>query len=98
MSELVLQRPSEKQAMFLRDKHKHVLFGGARGGGKSWCVRDKAKRLCLLRHREGAAAALILLHLRKGGKPGLKLEEIALHDKNGMPTEAYRKIYHIEEA
>ena len=47
MSELVLQRPSEKQAMFLRDKHKHVLFGGARGGGKSWCVRDKAKRLAL---------------------------------------------------
>lgn len=58
----------------------------------------EAKRLCLLRHREGAAAALILLQLRKGGKPGLKLEEIALHDKNGMPTEAYRKIYHIEEA
>ena len=47
MGELILKRPSEKQAMFLRDKHKHILFGGARGGGKSWCVRDKAKRLCL---------------------------------------------------
>ena len=47
MSELRLQRPSPKQAMFLRDKHKHILFGGARGGGKSWCVRDKAKRLSL---------------------------------------------------
>ena len=47
MNELTLQRPSEKQARFLRDRHKHILFGGARGGGKSWCVRDKAKRLCL---------------------------------------------------
>ena len=47
MNELILQRPSEKQARFLRDRHKHILFGGARGGGKSCCVRDKAKRLCL---------------------------------------------------
>ena len=58
----------------------------------------EAKRLCLLRHREDGPIALVLLQLRKGGKPGLKLEEIALHDKNGMPTEAYRKIYHIKEA
>lgn len=58
----------------------------------------EAKRLCLLRHREDSPIALILLQLRKGGKPGLKLEEIALHDKTGIPTAAYRKIYHIEEA
>ena len=44
---LVLQEPSEKQRLFLADHHKHVGFGGARGGGKSWAVRDKAKRLCL---------------------------------------------------
>ena len=47
MNELILQRPSPKQILFLKDHHKHVLFGGARGGGKSWCVRDKAKRLAL---------------------------------------------------
>ncbi len=47
MRELILQRPSKKQAQFLGDRHKHILFGGARGGGKSWAVRDKAKRLCL---------------------------------------------------
>ena len=47
MNELVLQRPSEKQILFLKDHHKHIMFGGARGGGKSWCVRDKAKRLAL---------------------------------------------------
>ena len=45
--ELVLQRPSPKQQQFLAASTKHVAFGGARGGGKSWCVRDKAKRLAL---------------------------------------------------
>lgn len=42
-----LQIPNEKQKLFLSDHHRHVAFGGARGGGKSWSVRDKAKRLCL---------------------------------------------------
>ena len=44
---LILQQPSEKQKLFLAAHTKHVGFGGARGGGKSWAVRDKAKRLCL---------------------------------------------------
>jgi len=57
MNKLILQRPSEKQKLFLRDHHKHVMFGGARGGGKSWCVRDKAKRLCL---RYGGIKLLIV--------------------------------------
>lgn len=58
----------------------------------------EAKRLCILHHKENSPVSLILLQLRKGGKPGLIWEEIALHDKAGNPTEAYRKIYHIEEA
>lgn len=45
--QLVLTQPTEKQAMFLASKAKHVGYGGARGGGKSHIVRDKAKRLCL---------------------------------------------------
>ena len=44
--ELVLERPSEKQRLFLNEKHKYVCFGGARGGGKSWAVRTKAVLLC----------------------------------------------------
>ena len=44
---LTLGRPSEKQRLFLKARTKHVGFGGARGGGKSWAVQDKAKRLCL---------------------------------------------------
>ena len=45
--QLILQPPNEKQKQFLSAKTKHVGFGGARGGGKSWVVRDKAKRLSL---------------------------------------------------
>lgn len=38
--------PSEKQLLFLKDTHRHVAYGGARGGGKSWAVRIKAFLLC----------------------------------------------------
>ena len=47
MAELRLPEPSEKQKQFLRDRHKYVGYGGARGGGKSWAVRVKAVLLCL---------------------------------------------------
>lgn len=39
---LILGVPNEKQKLFLRDTHRYVAFGGARGGGKSWAVRVKA--------------------------------------------------------
>ncbi len=45
--ELKIDEPNEKQAKFLADSHKFIAFGGARGGGKSWAVRTKAKLLCL---------------------------------------------------
>ena len=38
-----LGTPSPKQEMFLTAETKYVGFGGARGGGKSWTVRTKAK-------------------------------------------------------
>lgn len=34
-----------KQKRFMKATEKHVGFGGARGGGKSWAVRTKAKIL-----------------------------------------------------
>lgn len=40
-----LSQISDKQDKFLRDNHRHVAYGGARGGGKSWSVRQKAKIL-----------------------------------------------------
>ena len=42
-----LSAPSERQAEFLHDRHRFVAFGGARGGGKSFAVRQKAVLLCL---------------------------------------------------
>lgn len=39
--------PSEKQTLFLKDTHRHVAYGGARGGGKSWAIRTKAVLLAL---------------------------------------------------
>ena len=40
-----LGTPNIKQERFLLSKKKIIGFGGARGGGKSWAVRFKAKAL-----------------------------------------------------
>ena len=55
------------------------------------------KRLRLVRHREDGPITLILLQCRKGAKPGLQIEEMALHHSDGSPTPDYRRIYHIQE-
>ncbi len=47
MKTLTINPPSEKQKLFLKAETKHIGFGGARGGGKSWSVRTKAKLLAL---------------------------------------------------
>lgn len=56
--DLDLGTPNEKQIKFLTDHHKHVGYGGARGGGKSWAIRTKSIllaskhsgiRICLVR-------------------------------------------------
>ena len=53
------------------------------------------KRLLLLRHREDGPISLILLQCRKGGKPGLSIEEAALHHSDGTPTDYYKQLYHL---
>lgn len=45
--DIEISAPSEKQKLFLRARKKHVGFGGARGGGKSWGIRTKGKLLGL---------------------------------------------------
>jgi len=40
--DIALSKPNAKQVLFFKDRHRHVGFGGARGGGKSWAVRVKA--------------------------------------------------------
>ena len=56
----------------------------------------EAKRLLLVRHREGAPASLICLHFRKGAKPGLIIEEGSLFDTQNNPTVFYKNVYHTE--
>ena len=58
----------------------------------------EAKRLLLLRHREDGPVTLILLQLRKGAKPGLTIEEAALFDRCGNPTDYHRSVYHTDES
>ena len=55
----------------------------------------EVKRLQLLRHRQDGPITLILAQCRKGGKPGLILEEAALQDKKGNPTDYYKELYHL---
>jgi len=56
----------------------------------------EAKKLLLLRHSEDGPISLILLQLRKGGKPGLKIEEASLFDCHGAPTPYHNAVYHTQ--
>lgn len=37
--------PNAKQLQAFQAKTKHVGYGGARGGGKSWFIRQKSRML-----------------------------------------------------
>ena len=47
MAELKIGTPNAKQRAAMLDKHRHIAYGGARGGGKSWFIRVKAILMCL---------------------------------------------------
>ena len=55
----------------------------------------ETKNLVLIRHMENGSIILILLQMRKGGKPGLQITEKSLFDSQGNPTAYYRDVYHI---
>ena len=40
--EIRLPPPQPKQELFFDARERYVCYGGARGGGKSWCVQHKA--------------------------------------------------------
>ena len=56
----------------------------------------EAKRLRLVRHKPGSEISLILLSFRKGGKPGLQIDEVTLWDEDNNPTPFYKRVYHID--
>ncbi|MCR5825988.1 MAG: phage terminase large subunit, partial [Oscillospiraceae bacterium] len=41
-TELVLPPPQPRQELFFAARERFVCYGGARGGGKSWCVQHKS--------------------------------------------------------
>ena len=43
----LLEKPNPRQKEFLLAQSRFVAYGGARGGGKSWAVRQKAKLAAL---------------------------------------------------
>ena len=47
MKQLTMPEPNPKQRMFMKDKHRYVAYGGARGGGKSFIALWMAILLAL---------------------------------------------------
>lgn len=41
------ERPNARQRAFFVSEALHTMYGGARGGGKSWAARRKANLLCI---------------------------------------------------
>lgn len=41
------ERPNSRQIEFFKSEALHTMYGGARGGGKSWAARRKAVLLCI---------------------------------------------------
>lgn len=79
MAELYIPEPNEKQKLFLAAKNKHIAYGGARGGGKSWSVRTKAKLLAV-RH-----AGIKILIMRRT-YPELQANHIDILKAELVPT------------
>ena len=52
------------------------------------------KNLLLLRHKANGPISLILVHCRKGAKPGLSICEESLYNEDGQPTDYHGRLYH----
>ena len=55
------------------------------------------KKLQLLRHRQDGPVSLVLVHCKKGGKPGLIWQEEFLRCQDGTPSPYYHNLYHDQE-
>ena len=64
---------------------------------KASAQKLEPKKLQLLRHRQDGPVSLVLVHCRKGGKPGLIWQEEFLHCQDGTPSSYYRNLYHDQE-
>ena len=58
---LVIGEAQPKQREFMLAREKYIAFGGARGGGKSWVLREKLKRMAI--RYPGIKMLLVRKHL-----------------------------------
>lgn len=94
-----ISKPNPKQDKFLRDRHRHVAFGGARGGGKSWAIRTKADllankhagiRICIVRrtYPELEENHIVPLRAQLLGRAVYNKQEKKFKFKNGSTIKA----------
>lgn len=58
---LIIGEAQPKQREFMLAREKYIAFGGARGGGKSWVLREKLKRMAI--RYPGIKMLLVRKHL-----------------------------------
>ncbi len=61
---------------------------------KASAQKLEPKKLQLLRHREDGPVSLVLVHCKKGGKPGLVWQEQFLYCRDGSASAYYHSLYH----
>lgn len=76
---LTIPEPNPKQVEFFQARARFIAYGGARGGGKSWAIRQKAKLLAL-RYGAGSDTAY-------GASRRLRLEEKATRAHRDAPLQ-----------
>ena len=77
--------PQPKQMEMVNAREKYVAYGGARGGGKSWCVRWMAIGFCL------KYAGIKVLIVRETYP---ELENNHIVEKNGKYTDNCKVTFH----
>ena len=61
---------------------------------KASAQKLEPKNLLLLRHRQNGPVSLVLVHCKKGGKPGLVWQEEFLYCQDGSPSPYFHSLYH----
>ena len=75
-----------KQREFMLAREKYIAFGGARGGGKSWVLREKLKRMGI------RYAGIKMLLVRK------HLEDLRLNHINPLKSDIPESVARYKES
>ena len=83
---LVIGEAQPKQREFMLAREKYIAFGGARGGGKSWVLREKLKRMAI--RYPGIKMLLVRKHL----------EDLRLNHINPLRSDIPEAVARYKEA